>query len=123
MSASIRIGLFRLATYLRSQVARSFLTTFAVTFLSAVPIAALSALDFSWAPTAGLAAGVAAVRTAIAALDPGNSTFGIGATASLTDALNDPADNEAIETYLAELEGVEVDESPLPDEYLTSQEG
>lgn len=59
--------------------ARSFVTTFVATFLAAVPVAAVSQGDFSWAVTAGVAALIAAVRTVLAALDPKQPLYGVGA--------------------------------------------
>jgi len=60
---------------------RSFLTTLITTFLALVPVAAVVEGDFTWAGTALLSAFVAAARTVVAALDPGNTSFGFGAVA------------------------------------------
>lgn len=57
--------------------ARSFVTTLVATFLAAVPVAAVSQGDFSWAVAAGVAALVASLRTVLAALDPGQPLFGV----------------------------------------------
>lgn len=57
---------------------RSFVTTLVSTFLAAVPVAALTQGDFSWAVAAGVSALVAAIRTTIAAVDPGMPLFGNG---------------------------------------------
>lgn len=58
---------------------RSFATTFAATFLTfaAGYITQVVQGDFSWATSAGVAALVAALRTLIAALDPGMPLFGV----------------------------------------------
>lgn len=55
---------------------RSFLTTLLVTFLASIPVASVVDGDFAWLAPAAFAAVVAAVRTVIAALDPGNLSFG-----------------------------------------------
>jgi len=58
---------------------RSFVTTFAATFLTfaAGYVTSVVQGDFSWATSAGVAAFVAALRTLIAALDPGMPLFGV----------------------------------------------
>jgi len=58
---------------------RSALTTFLATFLSLIPVAAVTDGDFTWVSAAVTAAVIAAVRTTVAALDPGQPLYGIGA--------------------------------------------
>jgi hypothetical protein len=60
---------------------RSALTTFLATFLGLIPVAAVVDGDFTWASAAITAAVIAAVRTGIAALDPGQPLYGIGSDA------------------------------------------
>jgi hypothetical protein len=57
---------------------RSAVTTFATAFLSLVPLSALVSNDFSWVQSALISAALTALRTAIAFLDPGNTSFGFG---------------------------------------------
>ncbi len=57
---------------------RSALTTFITTLLSLIPVAALVDGDFTWTGAAITAAVIAAVRTTVAALDPGQPLYGIG---------------------------------------------
>lgn len=61
---------------------RSFLTTLITTFLALVPVASVVEGDFTWAGAALLSAFVASARTVVAALDPGNTSFGFGAVAN-----------------------------------------
>ena len=60
---------------------RSALTTFITTLLSLIPVAAIVDGDFTWAVAAITAAVIAAVRTTVAALDPGQPLYGIGSDA------------------------------------------
>jgi hypothetical protein len=55
---------------------RSFLTTFLTVFIAAVPLAAALEGDFTWAGAAAASALVAALRTLLAALDPGQPLYG-----------------------------------------------
>ena len=55
---------------------RSFITTFIAVFVAAIPIGAALEGDFTWAGAAVSAALVAALRTGLAALDPGMPLFG-----------------------------------------------
>lgn len=57
-------------------VLRSFLTTFLVVLLGVVPVAYTA--DWSWLPAALYAAGLASLRTLVAALDPGMPLYGNG---------------------------------------------
>ena len=63
---------------------RSFLTTLLTTFLTLIPVASVVDGDFAWVGPAVLAAVVASVRTLVAALDPGNTSFGVGAVEPVT---------------------------------------
>lgn len=56
---------------------RSCITTFLATLLVSIPVTALSG-DLEWVGPAVLASLVAAARTLLAIIDPGNKTFGIG---------------------------------------------
>jgi hypothetical protein len=58
---------------------RSALTTFVVTFIGLVPVTALLNSDTTWVTSAVTAAVLATLRTVVAALDPGNTSFGVGA--------------------------------------------
>lgn len=58
---------------------RSALTTFITTLLGLIPVAAIVDGDFTWAGAAITAAVISAVRTTVAALDPGQPLYGIGA--------------------------------------------
>ena len=55
---------------------RSFVTTFVAVFAAAVPLSAALDGDFTWAGAAASAALLAAVRTVLAALDPGQPLYG-----------------------------------------------
>ena len=57
---------------------RSFVTTFIAVFAASVPLSAALDGDFTWAGAAAAAAGVAALRTLVAALDPGQPLYGTG---------------------------------------------
>lgn len=57
---------------------RSALTTFLATLLGLIPVASVVEGDFTWAGAAITAAVIAAVRTTLAALDPGQPLYGIG---------------------------------------------
>ncbi len=57
---------------------RSALTTFAATFIGLVPVTALVGGDVSWIQSAAVAAGLAALRTLLAAVDPGQPLYGVG---------------------------------------------
>lgn len=59
-------------------MARSFFTTFLATFLATAPVASVAEGDFEWFLPTALSAFVAALRTVIAALDPGNPHYGVG---------------------------------------------
>jgi hypothetical protein len=59
---------------------RSALTTFIVTFIGLVPVSALVGGDTSWVASAATAAILATLRTVVAAVDPGNTSYGIGAS-------------------------------------------
>lgn len=56
---------------------RSFLTTFLSTILTLIPVTSVVEGQFEWVGPALLAAGLAAVRTVVAALDPRMPLFGI----------------------------------------------
>ena len=56
---------------------RSFVTTFVAVFVAAVPLSAALEGDFTWAGAAASAAFVAALRTLVAALDPGMPLYGV----------------------------------------------
>jgi heme/copper-type cytochrome/quinol oxidase subunit 4 len=56
---------------------RSFLTTFLSTLLTLIPVTSIVEGQFEWVGPALLAAGLAAVRTVVAALDPGMPLFGL----------------------------------------------
>ena len=56
---------------------RSFATTFLAVFVAAVPLSAALEGDFTWAGAAASAALVAALRTLVAALDPGQPLYGV----------------------------------------------
>lgn len=58
---------------------RSALTTFIVTFIGLVPVTALVGGDTTWITAAATAAVLATLRTIVAAIDPGNTSYGIGA--------------------------------------------
>ncbi len=58
---------------------RSAVTTFIVTFIGLVPVTALVGGDTTWITAAVTAAVLATLRTLVAAVDPGNTSFGIGA--------------------------------------------
>ena len=58
---------------------RSALTTFIVTFIGLVPVTALVGGDTTWITAAVTAAVLATLRTIVAAIDPGNTSYGIGA--------------------------------------------
>lgn len=68
---------------------RSALTTFLVTLISLVPVSALVGGDVSWAQSALVAAGLAALRTLVAAVDPGQTSYGIGSERSGQPAASD----------------------------------
>lgn len=57
---------------------RSALTTFITSFIALVPLSAVLANDFSWVQSAAVSAALAAIRTLVAYIDPGNTSFGIG---------------------------------------------
>ena len=58
---------------------RSFLTTFIGALLALVPVAAVVEGDFTWVTAALVSAATAALRTLLAALDPGQPLYGVGA--------------------------------------------
>ena len=60
--------------------ARSFATTFLAVFLTLVPVAAVVDGNWEWVSSALVASLVAAVRTLLAALDPGMGLYGVGST-------------------------------------------
>jgi heme/copper-type cytochrome/quinol oxidase subunit 4 len=60
---------------------RSFATTFISVFLTLIPVAAVVEGDFQWLGTAAVASLTAAVRTLLAALDPGQPLYGTGSDA------------------------------------------
>ena len=62
---------------------RSALTTFVVTFIGLVPVTALVGGDTTWITAAVTAAVLATLRTLVAAIDPGNTSYGIGAPADV----------------------------------------
>jgi hypothetical protein len=64
---------------------RSALTTFVVTFIGLVPVSALVGGDTSWVASAATAAILATLRTIVAALDPGNTSYGIGSEPIVDD--------------------------------------
>lgn len=57
---------------------RSFLTTFLTTILTLIPVTSIVEGQFEWVGPALLAAGLAAIRTVVASLDPGMPLFGLG---------------------------------------------
>ncbi len=59
---------------------RSFLTTFIGALLALVPVAAVVEGDFTWVTAALVSALTAALRTVLAALDPGQPLYGVGST-------------------------------------------
>ena len=59
---------------------RSFLTTFLSVLLTLIPVAAVVEGDFTWATAALVSALTAALRTLLAALDPGQPLYGLGST-------------------------------------------
>ena len=59
---------------------RSFLTTFIGALLALVPVAAVVEGDFTWVTAALVSAATAALRTLLAALDPGQPLYGLGST-------------------------------------------
>jgi hypothetical protein len=58
---------------------RSALTTFIVTFIGLVPVSALVGGDTTWVTAAVTAAVLSTLRTIVAAIDPGNTSYGVGA--------------------------------------------
>lgn len=64
---------------------RSALTTFIVTFIGLVPVTALVGGDTTWITAAATAAVLATLRTLVAAIDPGNTSYGIGAPADVPE--------------------------------------
>ncbi len=58
---------------------RSFLTTFLATLITLVPVTSVVEGEFQWLGPALMSAGLAAVRTLLAALDPGMGLYGVGA--------------------------------------------
>ena len=67
-----------------SSALRSFVTTFVTVFVGTIPIASLLAGDWSWASAAVASALIAGLRTAVAALDPKQPLYGVGAYEPLT---------------------------------------
>lgn len=63
---------------MNNQIVRSALTTFLVTLIGLIPVASIVSGDFSWIQSAITAAALAAVRTLVAYIDPGNTAFGLG---------------------------------------------
>ena len=61
-----------------SNLLRSAATTFVTAFVALVPLSALASSDFSWVQSAAISAALTAIRTAIAYLDPNNTSFGLG---------------------------------------------
>lgn len=57
---------------------RSLVTTFVTSFIALVPLSAVVSHDFSWVQSAAVSAALAAIRTLVAYIDPGNTSFGIG---------------------------------------------
>jgi hypothetical protein len=70
--------------------ARSFATTFVSVFVASVPVAALLSGDWSWVQAAAASALIAALRTVIAALDPGQPLYGVGVSAPAAPVVVDP---------------------------------
>lgn len=64
---------------------RSALTTFIVTFIGLVPVTALVGGDTTWVTSAATAAILATLRTLVAAIDPGNTSYGIGSEPIISD--------------------------------------
>ena len=58
---------------------RSALTTFLSSLLLAIPVASVSEGSFEWAAPVLLSAVLTALRTLVAALDPGMGLYGKGA--------------------------------------------
>ena len=58
---------------------RSFLTTFLTVFIGLIPVTALVDGDWTWLVAALSSAGLAALRTLVAYLDPGMTLYGVGA--------------------------------------------
>jgi hypothetical protein len=79
---------------------RSAATTFIVTFIGLVPVTALVGGDTTWITAAVTAAILATLRTIVAAIDPGNTSYGIGAPADVPelDSVQDDAPIEGDET-------------------------
>ena len=73
-----------------NQIVRSAFTTFIVTLIGLVPVASIVGGDFSWIQSAVVAAALAAVRTLVAYIDPGNTAFGAGSIPS-TDTVQPDA--------------------------------
>jgi hypothetical protein len=71
---------------------RSALTTFVVTLVSLVPIEALSGGDLTWVQTAITAAALAAVRTLVVALNPTDSSYGVGSDSGVADGYTEDAE-------------------------------
>lgn len=82
------LGMMKMSPEVKSLI-RSCITTFLATLLAAVPVSALSG-DVQWVGPAVLASLVAAVRTLLAYVDPGNASFGV--TGSEKDAGADAGD-------------------------------
>lgn len=60
---------------------RSAVTTFVTTFVGLIPLATVISgghIDLTWVGSAAVAAGLAAIRTLIAWVDGGNTSFGAG---------------------------------------------
>ena len=64
---------------------RSAVTTFFVTFIGLVPVTALVGGDTTWITAAITAAVLATLRTIVAAIDPGNTSFGVGSEPVVSD--------------------------------------
>lgn len=67
-----------LQQFLAQPVVRSAVTTFLATLLATVPLQAIVTADVAVVGPLALAALLAALRTAVAYLDPGNTSFGVG---------------------------------------------
>lgn len=64
---------------------RSAATTFLTAFIALIPLSAVVNNDFSWVQSAAISAALTALRTLIAFLDPGNTSFGLGSNGVATE--------------------------------------
>jgi len=78
-----------------NNLVRSAVTTFATAFIALIPLSALASNDFSWLQSALIAAALTTIRTAVAYLDPNNTSFGIGAP-EVTFEFDESVDLDAV---------------------------